>query len=333
MAEHKSLCRVCGAEFQQSGAGRPRKRCFGCSPSRAGPPKPPRALKPKPLKSLRPRKPRKRDCPCAGCGKMLSGGKGALPAGQRTCHECRAARRPVVVRTPRQPRVLCEVCGVQYRRNSIEQRTCSRACGVVLRREIYGCHPPQRTCQTCGEQFIDSRRRRVFRCNGCRTRICEQCGGSFTILHGRQIYCSAACRGYQLRPLVPTQCRECGETFTPVRATTTGRFRTKFCSSQCRERADGRTANHRRRVRLRESGQLENFTTREIAERDAWRCHLCGKKVSPKASYLSPGEATIDHLLPVSQGGQHNRANVALAHRQCNSERGATGAAQLRFVG
>lgn len=36
--------------------------------------------------------PRKPDTPCAGCGKLLYGGRGALPSGQRTCLDCRRAR-------------------------------------------------------------------------------------------------------------------------------------------------------------------------------------------------------------------------------------------------
>jgi 5-methylcytosine-specific restriction endonuclease McrA len=37
--------------------------------------------------------PRKPDTPCASCGKLLYGGKGALPAGQRTCVDCRGIVR------------------------------------------------------------------------------------------------------------------------------------------------------------------------------------------------------------------------------------------------
>jgi 5-methylcytosine-specific restriction endonuclease McrA len=30
----------------------------------------------------------------------------------------------------------------------------------------------------------------------------------------------------------------------------------------------------------------------------------------------------MDHLIPLSQNGPHTRANVALAHRSCNSRKG-----------
>lgn len=34
---------------------------------------------------------RKPDSPCAGCGNLLWGGRGSLPAGERMCRKCRAA--------------------------------------------------------------------------------------------------------------------------------------------------------------------------------------------------------------------------------------------------
>lgn len=72
----------------------------------------------------------------------------------------------------------------------------------------------------------------------------------------------------------------------------------------------------------------ERFTTEEIAKRDQWRCHICGKKVRP-------ADLSIDHLIPIVAGGPHTRANVSLAHRRCNSKRhtGQTIPAQLRLVG
>lgn len=45
--------------------------------------------------------------------------------------------------------------------------------------------------------------------------------------------------------------------------------------------------------------------------RDHGRCAYCGKE-------LKKTEATIDHILPVSQGGQTTWDNVALACSKCN---------------
>lgn len=82
----------------------------------------------------------------------------------------------------------------------------------------------------------------------------------------------------------------------------------------------------RRALRLG-SPNAERFSLDEIYERDGRRCHLCSKSVKRS-------EATMDHLIPLSLGGPHTRANVALAHRSCNSSKGNRVAnEQLRLVG
>ena len=64
-----------------------------------------------------------------------------------------------------------------------------------------------------------------------------------------------------------------------------------------------------------------------IAERDRWTCHICHKRVTRK-------NWSLDHLNPLSKGGSHTPENVALAHRRCNSKRGAGRIpAQLRLLG
>jgi len=42
---------------------------------------------------------------------------------------------------------------------------------------------------------------------------------------------------------------------------------------------------------------------------------------------------TVDHVVPVSEGGDDTRANVQLAHFRCNSVKGPRGSQQLALVG
>ncbi len=58
-----------------------------------------------------------------------------------------------------------------------------------------------------------------------------------------------------------------------------------------------------------------------IADRDNWTCHLCGNVVDPMVSE-GPARATLDHVIPKSHGGHGGRANLRLAHADCNSRRG-----------
>jgi DNA-directed RNA polymerase subunit RPC12/RpoP len=53
-----------------------------------------------------------------------------------------------------------------------------------------------------------------------------------------------------------------------------------------------------------------------VFERDEYKCRYCGKQ-------LTRFTATLDHLQPVSEGGDNSFANLATACLHCNSRRGA----------
>jgi hypothetical protein len=55
----------------------------------------------------------------------------------------------------------------------------------------------------------------------------------------------------------------------------------------------------------------ERISPREVFERDNWTCYLCDNEVES-------ADATIDHVIPLSRGGQHIRSNVRCAHLRCN---------------
>jgi 5-methylcytosine-specific restriction endonuclease McrA len=72
---------------------------------------------------------------------------------------------------------------------------------------------------------------------------------------------------------------------------------------------------NRRRVRKR-AGRVEKVDPWAIYERDGGRCHICGRHVAKK-------DMSLDHLIPVSKGGDHLAVNIRLAHLRCNIKRGA----------
>lgn len=91
--------------------------------------------------------------------------------------------------------------------------------------------------------------------------------------------------------------------------------------------------NRRKSSKRRKARMGERYRFIDIAERDGWRCHLCGGKVPQREHRGRPLDPEIDHLVPVSAGGSDEPSNVALAHRKCNMSRGARGSAQLRLLG
>lgn len=71
-----------------------------------------------------------------------------------------------------------------------------------------------------------------------------------------------------------------------------------------------------RRDRAQRGTQVVPVNRERVAERDGWRCAICGGGVT-RANW------SLDHVMPLSKGGPHTYENVVLAHRSCNSRRGA----------
>lgn len=134
-----------------------------------------------------------------------------------------------------------------------------------------------------------------------------------------------------------SSCRFCAATYVlrrPCRPT----------DSCCRRESCRRAANNQRmrsggwtksRRRARRSGQqVEQFKDVEIYERDRWICGICHRRVKRTATFPDPRSPSIDHVIPLSEHGEHLRTNVRCAHLGCNIARGNRGGGeQLRLVG
>jgi len=79
-----------------------------------------------------------------------------------------------------------------------------------------------------------------------------------------------------------------------------------------------------RRARKR-GATVEKVRRGYVFERDGGRCHVCGKKVPKKGWHM-------DHLIPLSRGGEHSLLNVAASCPRCNLRKHAKPGAQLRLL-
>lgn len=67
----------------------------------------------------------------------------------------------------------------------------------------------------------------------------------------------------------------------------------------------------------RKRGNFVERVRRDIlAVRDNWMCGLCGEPVTRE-------NWSLDHILPLSKGGEHSYGNTQIAHRLCNARKGA----------
>lgn len=96
-----------------------------------------------------------------------------------------------------------------------------------------------------------------------------------------------------------------------------------------REANPEKHAERSARRRAREAGApvVELLDRVAIIARDKSTCHICGKR-------CKPAELHLDHLVPISLGGEHSARNVRVACRDCNLRKGARAANdQLMMVG
>lgn len=100
-----------------------------------------------------------------------------------------------------------------------------------------------------------------------------------------------------------------------------------------RRRAQLRVKTQRRRARARDA-EAEAVDRDVVGERDGWRCGICRCKVDGSLAYPHPRSASLDHIVPLSQGGRHVYQNVRITHLSCNCARGNRGGGeQLLLVG
>lgn len=79
------------------------------------------------------------------------------------------------------------------------------------------------------------------------------------------------------------------------------------------EALEKRRASDRER-KARRRGAREMIL--RIAQRDGFACSLCGEHMP------DVGDIEVDHVIPVSKGGNSEPENLKLAHSRCNAKKG-----------
>lgn len=235
----------------------------------------------------------------------------------------------------------CKVCGSPFQRMRLSGRPrlyCSDACRKWTQNNPGETRSPGvQKCTDCGELIRPDRRMNDLRCPPekclqCHTQAmllayvppeakCKVCGLIFPsrLKHRVSDCCSRKCREWgrrnpgKTRP--PSQpCEVCGKPFPSW-------HNSKVCSPQCRQDT---LAEGVRRYNARKRGAAtgEPVLRSQIAERDGWRCGICGRKVNADLTGPHPMSKSLDHIIPLSLGGAHDPANVRLAHLVCNVKRG-----------
>lgn len=83
-----------------------------------------------------------------------------------------------------------------------------------------------------------------------------------------------------------------------------------------------REKSHRYRAR-KVAATFEAFSDVEIFDRDGWKCYICDVPVRSDVVRHAHNRAVLEHVVALSKGGSHTRANVRCACFPCNTIKGA----------
>jgi hypothetical protein len=81
-------------------------------------------------------------------------------------------------------------------------------------------------------------------------------------------------------------------------------------------------------------GFMDQASRRNLANRYGWICQLCLERIPDVGwdyEYPDPRRLSIDHIVPISQGGSDNLGNLQPVHAACNSAKGGRNITNAEF--
>lgn len=318
------ICHLCGESF----TGRKRKYCTKACCLRAHGKNP--DYKPEHF--------------CLVCGKPLSEGQKKYCSG--ACNSKAAHRRKGGVsldeyREKRKP-LLSRKEKEDQQRHSLTDRIIKRHIYITLNRKEKGiCKynqiTPKMIIETRAQILAWRDRRAKPKEIIAKSWYCKVCG---KVMDSYHVYCSDECEKEQRRResfqrssrnkiLKQRECKECGMMFTPEY----GNKRRVYCSDTCLRRNTTRNSKVKRDA-LKRGNKSESFNVISVLKRDKWKCQLCGAK-TPRLlrGTIEWNAPELDHIIPLSKGGEHSARNTQCVCRRCNIGKGAREVGQLRLFG
>lgn len=335
MEQRTCVCPQCGAPFTTF---HPRKKWCSKDCTRIGNNAAQRA---KTIKQYDPR-------PCPQCGTPFTPIRSdskwcSLPCARRANYVPSVERNPLItcrhcqqVFTPgRTDAVYCSsLCQVRYRKSVPLVRVCD-GCGIDVTRlgvRIRLC-PPCKAARVAAHRLRNNQRPK-YRPDGTLKQwtshalTCQACGVAFRSRSASAKTCGNTCFEWMRKhPGVPRRLtRTCPTCHRPFGTRTMAR---KYCTNRCL------SAAHKARRRARMAGVAHvPIISADIFERDRWVCGLCHRRIPKHLKSPHPMSASLDHIVPLADGGDHLPTNVHASHLRCNlSKNRRGGGEQLMLIG
>lgn len=200
---------------------------------------------------------------------------------------------------------------------------------------VEGCGSKVHSLGLCGKHYRAHWRKRKNSSDTPQAQCCS-CGGFFTPNRFGQKFCSHTCsardrRGCKAREESRSYvCAHCGKEYESASVK-----ETIYCSRVCKLAAWRKANPEEYRVhqaicrRVREArlrtATVEKVDPYKVFTRDKWTCQECGVSTprSKRGSY-DDDAPELDHIKPLSKGGDHSYSNTQCLCRRCNQEKSDT---------
>ena len=199
----------------------------------------------------------------------------------------------------------CRTCGAEFERTPYHIKRRGTTCLTCKHERIQQKHEAERQAKQKAKAIAKAKKEneRIIRLNTLH--VCKVCQKPYTIL---------------------SYMESIGTTYERVSG---------YCSAECRNKAKNlREREYRKRngiswgkhyTRAKKKGvpYERGVTLPNLIKRDGLQCAICGLMCIYGGDPLAPLYPSIDHIIAIANGGGHTWDNVQVAHRQCNSYKGA----------
>ena len=175
------------------------------------------------------------------------------------------------------------------------------------------------SCVSCGITFASKRKRKYcsISCQRLGSRklcsnSCETCRVMFTSIHKEQRFCSLKCAATR-----SFTCVDCG-----LAGSNVGFVKRTRCQ-QCQKRRKNRSSSVRLKIRRGKAKCIvTKASVREVFDSSFGYCQLCAEPIDWSRQWPHRRSMSVDHIIPLSKGGNDQIGNLQAAHLGCNSSRG-----------
>lgn len=161
-------------------------------------------------------------------------------------------------------------------------------------------------------------------------RKCIECDGLFhSATRQKSLYCSVKCKtDWAKRYSVFIKRWEDGRSLISFRICPESNWIFKvnhnrlYATDEIAKRVGKRIAKAKRRARKRTNGRCENIDPIQVFRDANYVCQICGVQTDKtKRGLIHDLAPELDHIVPLSRGGEHTHDNVQCACKRCNANK------------